>query len=227
MAGAPMLAVVEGRVEDRLPMEGNPKRPTLIVDKFVSVEPQGCSGPQSTAQLENTYWKLMTLGGESMESPEGAREIHIVLHSEGNRVAGFAGCNQMMGSYTLTGARAHVQPDGRHDDGLRQWHGAGTEVSSAVSARCGLENRGRDPATTRRRWRGARDLRVALLEIARPRRRCNRPGTCRVSTLLPTHDGVLMSRLIAALYVGHPFRARGRRVRPRHPWSSNTSPCCQ
>ena len=105
MAGAPLLAVVEGRVEDRLPMEGNLERPTLIVERFVSVEPQGCSGPQSTAQLENTYWKLMTLGGASMESPEGAREIHFVLHREGMRVAGFAGCNQMMGSYQLTGAK--------------------------------------------------------------------------------------------------------------------------
>jgi len=104
LAGAPLLAVVEGHVEERMPMEGTLKRPTLIVDKFISIEPRGCSGPQSTAQLENTYWKLMTLGGESMEAPEGTREIHIVLHSEGNRVAGFSGCNQMMGSYTLKGA---------------------------------------------------------------------------------------------------------------------------
>ena len=105
MAGAPVLAIVEGRVEDRLPMEGTIKRPTLIVEKFVSVEPQGCLGPQSTAQLENTYWKLMTLDGVSMESPEGAREIHFVLHSEGKRVAGFAGCNHMMGMYELAGAK--------------------------------------------------------------------------------------------------------------------------
>jgi len=105
MAGAPMLAVIEGRVENRLPMEGNTQRPTLIVEKFVSVESQGCSGPQSTAQLENTYWKLMTLDGASMESPEGAREIHFVMHSEGARVAGFAGCNQMMGTYQVTGAK--------------------------------------------------------------------------------------------------------------------------
>ena len=105
VAAAPMLAVVEGRVDVRLPMEGNIKRPTLIVERFVSVEPQGCSGQQSTAQLENTYWKLMTLDGASMESPQGAREIHFVMHSEGNRVAGFSGCNQMMGSYQLTGAK--------------------------------------------------------------------------------------------------------------------------
>jgi copper homeostasis protein (lipoprotein) len=104
MAGAPLLAVVEGRVEDRVPMEGA-KRPTLIVEKFISVGSQGCSGPQSTAQLENTYWKLMTLDGVSMESPEGAREIHFVLHSEGKRAAGFSGCNQLVGSYQLEGAK--------------------------------------------------------------------------------------------------------------------------
>jgi copper homeostasis protein (lipoprotein) len=101
MDGAPMLATVEGRVEDRLPMEGSEQRPTLIVDKFISVEAQGCSGPSSTAQLENTYWKLMTLGSDNVATPEGAREIQFVLHSEGHRVAGFSGCNSMMGAYTL------------------------------------------------------------------------------------------------------------------------------
>jgi copper homeostasis protein (lipoprotein) len=104
MDGAPLLAVVEGRVEQRMPMEGS-ARPALIVEKFISIDAQGCSGPHSTAQLENTYWKLMTLGGEDFETPEGAREIHFVLHSEGHRVAGFSGCNQMMGNYQLTGEK--------------------------------------------------------------------------------------------------------------------------
>ncbi len=36
-------------------------------------------------------------------TPEGASEIHIVLHSENQRVAGFSGCNNMMGSYVLEG----------------------------------------------------------------------------------------------------------------------------
>ncbi|HEU5135000.1 MAG TPA: META domain-containing protein [Steroidobacteraceae bacterium] len=60
---------------------------------------------QSTAQLENTYWKLMTLGDEKVASPAGAREIHFVMQSEGHRVHGFAGCNGMMGSYTLNATR--------------------------------------------------------------------------------------------------------------------------
>jgi len=58
---------------------------------------------RSTAELVNTYWKLTELEGAAAESPAGAREIHFVLHAEGQRVAGFSGCNRMMGSYTLDG----------------------------------------------------------------------------------------------------------------------------
>jgi heat shock protein HslJ len=101
--GVPMLATVEGRVEDRPPMEGSGLRPTLIVEKFVSLAPEGCSGPSSTAQLENTYWKLMALKDSIVETPEGAREIHLVLNSEGKRVSGFAGCNRISGGYGLEG----------------------------------------------------------------------------------------------------------------------------
>lgn len=57
----------------------------------------------STAQLLNTYWKLTRLGEQVMTTPAGAREIHFVLHSENQRVSGFSGCNQMMGSYVLDG----------------------------------------------------------------------------------------------------------------------------
>jgi copper homeostasis protein (lipoprotein) len=103
MAGAPMLATVQGRVEKLMPMEGDGPRPTLIVDKFVSVEAQGCSGPSSTAELENTYWKLMTLDGMASETPAGAREIQFVLHHEGLRMAGFSGCNGITGTYRLEG----------------------------------------------------------------------------------------------------------------------------
>jgi heat shock protein HslJ len=98
-----MLATVQGRIEERLPMEGIPPRSALIVDKFVSVEAQGCSGPQSTAVLENTYWKFMTLDGASVESPAGAREIHFVLNHASLRFAGFSGCNNISGIYRLEG----------------------------------------------------------------------------------------------------------------------------
>jgi uncharacterized lipoprotein YbaY/heat shock protein HslJ len=105
MPGAPLLATVEGRVEDRMPMEGPGPRPTLIVEKFISISPEGCSGPSSSAQLQNTYWKLMTLNNTPVESPEGTRELHLVLSSQDLRVKGFAGCNSFMGAYELEGAK--------------------------------------------------------------------------------------------------------------------------
>ena len=123
--GAPLLATVEGRVEDRMPMEGPGPRPTLIVEKFISIEPgEGCSGPASTAQLENTYWKFMTLEGKAIESPEDARELHIVLNSENQRVTGFPGCNRMMGSYKLNGDKISFDRmagcSGRPESGRRE-----------------------------------------------------------------------------------------------------------
>jgi heat shock protein HslJ len=57
----------------------------------------------STAELLNTYWKLTQLGEQVITTPQDKREIHFVLHSENQRVAGFSGCNQMMGNYVLNG----------------------------------------------------------------------------------------------------------------------------
>lgn len=100
MAGAPMLATVLGRVERRMPMEGDVRK-TLIVDKFISIEAQGCSGPSSTAELENTYWKLMTLDDKLAETPAGAREIHFVLNQSNRQLSGFSGCNRITGMYRV------------------------------------------------------------------------------------------------------------------------------
>ena len=103
--GVPMLATVEGRVEDRMPMEGPGPRPTLIVQKFVSLTAEGCSGPTSTAQLANTYWKLIALNGTPVETPPGTRELQMVLNSQNMRVNGFSGCNRFSGGYLLTGSK--------------------------------------------------------------------------------------------------------------------------
>jgi heat shock protein HslJ len=58
---------------------------------------------RNTAELLNTYWKLTQVGDQVITTPEGAREIHLVLHSENQRVSGFSGCNNMMGGYVLEG----------------------------------------------------------------------------------------------------------------------------
>jgi len=67
--------------------------------------PEENTAPDPSTQLENTYWKLVSLGDEKVVAREGVREAHFVMQSEGLRVHGFAGCNGMIGSYTLKGTR--------------------------------------------------------------------------------------------------------------------------
>lgn len=55
----------------------------------------------SQATLENTYWKLSEMNGNPVFTPDGVREAHFILSAEGN-IKGFAGCNSLAGSYTLT-----------------------------------------------------------------------------------------------------------------------------
>jgi len=63
------------------------------------------AGTESTASLTNTYWKLSTLGESPVATAPGTREVHVVLHRDQQRVAGFSGCNRLMGSYRLEGDR--------------------------------------------------------------------------------------------------------------------------
>jgi heat shock protein HslJ len=64
---------------------------------------------RNTAELLNTYWKLVQLGDQVVNTPAGAREIHFVLQSVNQGVTGFSGCNRMMGSYVLDGARIRFE----------------------------------------------------------------------------------------------------------------------
>jgi putative lipoprotein len=54
--------------------------------------------------LENTYWKLTTLGAKTVTVPAGKREPSLVLHPEGMRTEVFGGCNSFAGTYTLKGS---------------------------------------------------------------------------------------------------------------------------
>ena len=66
--------------------------------------PPGSATPAiTTANLLNTYWGLTQLDGQEVVTPADAREIHLVLHSENQRVTGYSGCNRMMGGYVLEG----------------------------------------------------------------------------------------------------------------------------
>jgi copper homeostasis protein (lipoprotein) len=101
---AAVMALVEGRIVQRMPMEGPGPVPTLIVDRFLRLAPgEECPPPFANAPLRDTYWKLTFAGGQAVLPVEGQPEPHIVLRSEEERVAGSDGCNRLIGGYSVHG----------------------------------------------------------------------------------------------------------------------------
>jgi heat shock protein HslJ len=79
----------------------------IVIEKYLSAKPgESCAlgligGNQSTANLQDTYWKLLELDGKKIPlAPSHKRQIRITLASEGSRVIGFSGCNQFTGTFT-------------------------------------------------------------------------------------------------------------------------------
>lgn len=103
--GAPLLATLDGRIVERVVMEGLP-RPSLLVERFEGTWPGETCGPQfATESLENIYWKLVRLGGEPVKAEPNQREPHIILRTHGQRVSGSGGCNRLLGGYRIDGNR--------------------------------------------------------------------------------------------------------------------------
>jgi uncharacterized lipoprotein YbaY/uncharacterized lipoprotein NlpE involved in copper resistance len=104
--GAAVMALVEGRIAMRPPMEGAGFVQTLVVDRYLRLEPgTQCAPRYSTASLEGTYWKLVALGGQAVIVAEGTPEPHLVLGAQDRRMAGSDGCNRMMAGYTVESDR--------------------------------------------------------------------------------------------------------------------------
>ncbi|MFN3716611.1 MAG: META domain-containing protein [Thiobacillus sp.] len=57
------------------------------------------------ASLENTYWKLVDVGGQPARIQPGEREAYLLLLD--GLASGGSGCNKLMGRYTL-GARGQL-----------------------------------------------------------------------------------------------------------------------
>ncbi len=99
--GEAMIVSLTGRIELRPPMEGEGMIETLIVTQFEHVWPtESCEKSSIETPLFNTYWKLVALKGTPVETqPEQRQEVHLKFQPEGGRVSGFAGCNNINGSY--------------------------------------------------------------------------------------------------------------------------------
>ena len=101
--GEALLAVVDGHVAMRMPMEGRGPKPTLVVERFVEIVADGDCASAPASSLENTYWKLVRLGAAPVTVGERQREPHMNLQPGAKRVVGSGGCNRFTGGYTLEG----------------------------------------------------------------------------------------------------------------------------
>lgn len=88
----------------KLDVEGHEIESKLNYDvkrtpEFEPIEPQSLT--TATASLENTYWKLTSLGDVPVTAVS-QQEPLFVLNSETHRVSGSGGCNRLTGIYELT-----------------------------------------------------------------------------------------------------------------------------
>lgn len=98
-AGKPLLVQINGRFLERPAMEGNHNIVKLIVDSFDKILPEQSCVPPVDEALENTYWKLIEIAGNKIETPAGQKEAHMILRTAESKVGGNAGCNNFFGAY--------------------------------------------------------------------------------------------------------------------------------
>ena len=98
--GAELLISLEGRVEQRPRAEGRGAQATLVVERFLRIGPgTRCSDGAPDKTLEDSRWRLVTLGGHAVQVHGDQREPWIVLESRTKRVTGSGGCNRISGGY--------------------------------------------------------------------------------------------------------------------------------
>ncbi len=101
---APVMALVEGRIAMRMPMEGPGPVPMLVPERFLRLMPdESCPPRFATAPLEGTAWRLVSLGGDAVFPPEGRPRPSLEMDPEAARAAGTDGCNRFTGGYALEG----------------------------------------------------------------------------------------------------------------------------
>jgi len=102
--GEPVLAELLGRIALLPPMEGDGVVPTLEPLRFIDLHPgETCPSPVTTAALRGTEWQLTHLDGEAIELEEEQRRPDIVLMADELRLAGFGGCNRLLGGFASHG----------------------------------------------------------------------------------------------------------------------------
>lgn len=77
----------------------------LLALSLLIVQCKSSQVSTSGSSFENTHWRLAEMNGNPIITLPGSRDVYIMMTSEKGekRITGFAGCNSLTGSYTLSG----------------------------------------------------------------------------------------------------------------------------
>ena len=89
-AVACVVALFSGCASDE---PGNDEKASAAVVTAADTKPD--------VSLRNTYWKLVELNSAPVQPGDG-KELHMIIKGD-DRVNGYSGCNQFMGSVTVSG----------------------------------------------------------------------------------------------------------------------------
>jgi copper homeostasis protein (lipoprotein) len=102
--GAPLLVGFRGHFEERPGMEGDRLIEQVVVDSFDRVWPgMACEELMPNATLENSYWKLLEVGGRPARVVDNIPEPNLRLTPAKKLARGSTGCNSFTGPYELSG----------------------------------------------------------------------------------------------------------------------------
>ncbi len=105
-AGQPLMVSIDGSIVERPPMEGHGTEEVVLVDRFIAVLiGETCAQAKPDASLRNTRWAVTEIRASKVYVGAGKREPFILFESDTGNIRGYAGCNQLMGSYEADGSR--------------------------------------------------------------------------------------------------------------------------
>jgi copper homeostasis protein (lipoprotein) len=98
--GGEVLAELVGRISLLPPMEGDGVLPQLAPVRFIALHHgEDCPEPFVQPDLAGPDWLLVSLAGAPVEVSAEQRRPYLAFHADGLRIAGFGGCNRLLGGF--------------------------------------------------------------------------------------------------------------------------------
>ncbi|MEO9575470.1 MAG: YbaY family lipoprotein [Tateyamaria sp.] len=108
--GAPTVVVFDGQIAEREGMEGG-QRDMVVMDRLAGFVPGlTCERAMADSDIGDAYWRILSIGGETLGAVEGKREPHVIFRSGEGTFTSTIGCNTVNGGYALDGSSLTLQP---------------------------------------------------------------------------------------------------------------------